>query len=382
MRRTFPLLLAVAAFLVAALVWIGNSGAARQTFEFASSLNTSPRGLSLAAAYLARTGHPTTTLTRPLRPGAARATAVVFRVLEHGANDEIDIEVDDDMPAPAKARTPPRLLSAAEEDWVRGGGRLVLATSRAAAIEVRGDAGRKAVRVFPIWPAIDAIALPEGRGIAARSLPRGMHTLYAANGESVVARQFLGRGEVFLIAAPELFENRHLAIDKHLALLGALAGAAGRPVLFDEAAHGVVADEGALTILTEWRLGPLLAVIAIASLLAFWRNARRIGPPEDDDRDTRSDAVDLVNSLGALYGNAMTDDEALALYRDVLARSVAAQQGLRGDALHRRVADLTRGTGQPRGTRGTAFQQQLAIINDAFRALERAHAGGSDANRR
>ena len=50
----------------------------------------------------------------------------------------------------------------------------------------------------------------------------------------------------------------------------------------------------------------MLLLSALAALLYFWRNAKRLGPPEDDVRERRSDAIDLVGSLGTLY---MSDDD-------------------------------------------------------------------------
>jgi hypothetical protein len=283
-------------------------------------------------------------------------------------------------------RTPNALLTPAEDDLVRGGGRLVLISDNpGGSLEERHDAGRVATKVFPIWPGIDSIALPAGRGIAPRSLPRGMHTLFAAaNGEAVVARQTIGAGEVIVVSVPEMFENQNVASGRHIALLAALAGE-GRPVYFDEVVHHIVADDGALALLTEWRLGPLLVLAFVAALLTFWRNARRIGPAEDDERDTRSDAVDLVASLGALYGRSMTATDSIALYHAALARSVAAQTGLRGDALHQRIAALTLGSTPPAAGETLApdaFKTHLSTINTAFRTLERAARGGHDANHR
>ena len=126
----------------------------------------------------------------------------------------------------------------------------------------------------------------------------------------------------------------------------------------------------------EWGLGPFLFVVGVAALLMFWRNALRVGEPEDDFRDTRSDAVDLVRSLGALYKSATTDSEAIALYRDSFVRTVAAQTGLRGEALNRRVAELLK---RPSGVVDKkSFQPNLDAINDAFRFV----AGGHHANHR
>jgi len=373
-RRALPLLLAVAAFFIAGAIWINSSRVASHTFEAGSALNTSPEGTSLAYAYLGHRGI-VNLLTTSFRGAVVPPNAVIFRF----DLDDDDSSIDDYDPSDKKTavKTPPPLITSAEEEFVRGGGRLVIAGL--SSIPARNDVGKTATKVFPVWTGVDTISLPETVGFAPRSLPRGMHTLFAANGESVVARQFIGAGDVIVISVPEMFENQHIAAGHHLALLTALAER--RPVYFDEYAHGVASDDGALALMTEWRLGPLLILLGIAALFTFWRNARRIGAPDAEERDTRSDAIDLVASLGALYGRSMSNSDAIALYRAALERTVAAQSGLRGDALHKRVADLTHGL-VPGADEKHAFDRQLNAINDAFRTLERTARGGQHANHR
>jgi len=397
MRRALPLVLAIAAFLIAALIWIGSTRTGSHVFDRASASNTSPTGLSLAYAYLGRQpGMAVTMLTTPLRSGMIPSNAVVIRVEEHETDQKQVVERDDDEDP--VTHTPQSLLTSAEDEFVRGGGRLVLANNGPrGSLAVRGDAGKVAAKVFPIWPGLDTLALPEPRGLAPRSLPIGMHALFAANGEVIVARQEIGAGDVIVVSVPEMFENRNVASDHHLQLLLAIAAEpaavqpagrrryAGRPVYFDEVVHGMAADDGSLAILTDWRLGPLLVLLFIAALLTLWRNSKRVGPAEDEDRDTRSDANDLVASLGALYARSMSSAESIALYHAALERSVAAQSGLRGDALHKRVAELTHGFAPSPGVAplpAYAFQRQLNVINDAFRTLERSARGGHDANHR
>jgi hypothetical protein len=379
LRRALPLILAVAAFFVAALIWIGSSRVASHAFEEGSALNTSPAGTSLAYAYL---GHRANVnmLTTPMRNGAVPTNAVVFRIDSNYG----DIADEEDERGDKKTKAVPFFLPPADEDFVRGGGRLVLASHYfGGSIEMRDNGGKVAAKVFPIWPGLETLSLPEAVGLAPRSLPRGMLTIFAGNGEAIVARQTIGAGDVIVISVPEMFENQHLAAGHHLALLTALADSR-RPIYFDEYAHGVASDDGALALMTEWRLGPLLVLAGIAALFTFWRNARRIGPADAEERDTRSDAVDLVASLGALYGRSMTNGDALALYRAALERTVAAQSGLRGDALHRRVADLTPGLAPTTGEKiaAHAFDRHLNTINDAFRTLERTARGGQHANHR
>jgi hypothetical protein len=321
-------------------------------------------------------------LTTPLRSGVVPRNAVVLRVEEHDADQKQVVERDDDDDSAARA--PQSFLTSAEDEFVRGGGRLVLANSDPrGSLAVRSDAGKVAAKVFPIWPGLDTLALPEPRGLAPRSLPSGMHTLFAANGEAIVARQEIGAGDVIVVSVPEMFENQNIAADRHLALL--LDFVDRRPVYFDEVVHGMAASDGMLAILTDWRLGPLLVLLFIAAMLTLWRNSKRVGPAEDEDRETRSDAIDLVASLGALYGRSMSSSESIVLYHAALERSVAAQSGLRGDALHKRVAELTHGFAPSASVTplpAHAFQQHLTIINDAFRTLERSARGGHDANHR
>lgn len=386
MRRTLPLLLAIAAFIASALIWIGSSRAGIHAFDRGSSANTSAAGLSLAYAYLGRQpGQTVKQSTTPLRSGAIPKNAVVIRVEGDNPRQE-DNGPDEDDPKEKHVPVLRSLLSPAEDEFVRGGGRLILASDDPGGqLDVRNDAGKAATKVFPIWPGLDTVSLPKPRGLAPRSLPGGMHALFAANGEAIVARQEIGAGDVIVVSVPELFENANIAADNHLALLAALALDNRRPVYFDEVVHGLSADDGALALLKEWRLGPLLVLAGIAALLTLWRNTRRIGLAEDEDRDTRSDAIDLVASLGALYERSMSGEESIALYHEALARSVAAQSGLRGDALHRRVVELTHDLTLPKGVQplpAHAFHRYLTTINEAFRTLERSARGGHDANHR
>ncbi|HKR98530.1 MAG TPA: hypothetical protein VJU79_03345, partial [Candidatus Dormibacteraeota bacterium] len=236
---------------------------------------------------------------------------------------------------------------------------------------------------FPLWPGIDSLTLSEKRAYDPASLGAHMHAVYTAGAQVVMARESIGAGDVILLAVPEMLTNGHLRSGNHLALLLALAGNK-RPVYFDEFVHGMASEGGSLDIMREWNLGPLLLMLGAGALLVFWRNARRIGRPEEEYRDTRSEAVDLVASLGALYERRMSEAEAIALYHGALTRSVAAHSGLRGEALHKRVSDLTGGMSVPKWDDRLprpVFQRMLMTINDAFRKTAE-HAGGVHADHR
>lgn len=367
MRRFVPLVLAAAAFATLALTWIvSDRRAAQRVYDVDSSLNTSKTGLSLAAGYLARE-HKVNILTKPFARATLERDAVVFRVAEELPIffDPEDLEEKQFGPARPKQRP---LLDNAEEAFVRHGGRLVIAAPIGALAPTDVDT-TKARKVFPIWPRLGDIELDEDAAGFTTLRPR-MHAIFAAGKSIIVARERIGDGELFVVSTPELFANEHLP--NGLDLLVALAGEK-RPVYFDEVLHGVVSDDGALALLKEWNLGPfLLLLLAIAALL-FWRNGKRVGHAEEEYRDTRSDAIDLVRSLGALYRGVTTDAEAIALYHEALTRTVAAQSGLRGEALHQRVDKLTGGLVPPK-TAGrmprAIFEKQLRALNDAFMRKE------------
>jgi hypothetical protein len=399
-----PLILAVAAFFAAAVIWIGNDrSASERAFDEFSIENTSDSGLSLAFSYLQRTGRRVVRLDEQLRPALIPRNAVVIRAGEPFAPFLAE-EVEDRRPRLSKrgqARRLSSMLTPAEDDFVRNGGRIVLATTKSfGPIDVQGVklTEKSATKVFPIWPGVDSIPLTPPRGIVMSTLPPHMHVLFTADAIPVVARETIGAGDVIVMSIPETLQNENLRNGKALPLLLALADNK-RAVYFDESIHGFQSTDSPFDLMKEWGLGPFLMMIGIAGLLLFWRNSTRVGPAEDDYREMRSDAVDLVRSLGALYKSATTDDEAISMYREALVRTVAAQTGLRGDALYRRVNQLAKPLtpspspraaekGEPSGAGVPApraraeggrrpgegsFRAQLDAINTAFRTLAGGH---------
>jgi hypothetical protein len=365
--------LAIAVFVGAGIAWIlTDRRAAQHAFDEFSSANTSDEGLSLAARYLARQKRDVELLTRPLGSQRIEPDAVLFRVAP-GLPYLGRMELLENLGKEKKKKLARAILTHHEAAWVRGGGRMIIAAyDNVGALEMRGFRTPVAKKVFPLWRGVDSITVPEKRGFAPESLPPRMHAVYTNGQYVVIGRERIGAGELFIVAIPELLQNRHLGSGNSLELLLALAPA-GRTIYFDEMIHGITGDDGPLALMKQWRLGPFLMLVAATAALLFWRNGRRVGPPEDDHRETRSEAIDLVQSLAALYKGATTDAEALALYHEALVRAVAMQSGLRGDALHRRVSDLTGGIEPPAGKIAPAdFQKHLTILNEAFQKLAAA----------
>ena len=350
MRRALPLVIAVAAFVALTILWIvSDRRATQRIYDTYSSANTSPEGLSLASGYLAKR-HAVAMLTRPLGRAVVERNAIVFRVVAEAPLVFDPEDLDEEMVGPPRPRREP-LLNEAEEAFVRGGGRLIIAAP-AGPLQMMETKGNVAKKVFPIWPGVGDLDLGDDAHGFATLRPR-MHALFGAGPLAIIARERIGDGELMMISAPQMLRNDRLAKGNHLQLLNALVEDK-RPIYFDEVPHGIVSDDGAIALLKEWNFGPFLVLIALAAVLYFWRASRRIGPPVDDYRETRSDAVDLVRSLGALYHKVTPYSEALSLYHDALTRTVASQTGLRGDALRKRVDDLTGG------------RRDLNALNEAF----------------
>jgi hypothetical protein len=367
MKRALPVILALTGFAVFAVLWIvTDRRASQRVYDRYSSANTSDHGLSLAAGYLGRQ-RKVVMLTRPLGRKPIERNATVFRLADERPTFFDPEDLKENQVGPPRPKRRP-LLSDADEEFVRAGGRVIIASTLGVfdSVDVTRTVARK---VFPVWPAVHELQLGEFAGAYPAVRPR-MLPLFASGTAIVIARERIGAGELFVFSAPELLQNANIAAN--LALLEALAGE-GRPVYFDEVMHGIAGDDGALTLMKEWNLGPFLLLLALIAILVFWRHGRRIGPAEDDHRDTRSEAVDLVQSIGALYQEVTPDSDAIAVYHDALTRTVAHSTGLRGEALHKRVDDLTGGLVPPTGGSRMPtpiFMKQLTTLNEAFQKSE------------
>jgi hypothetical protein len=116
-----------------------------------------------------------------------------------------------------------------------------------------------------------------------------------------------------------------------------------------------------LDLMASWGLGPALVLMSAAGLLLLWRERARLGPPEEDHVERRSEAVDLLDSLALLYGRALSPAQALRMYRRGLERALTLQTGLKGEALARRIDDLAGGPGDT-----------LASLNKAYARIRPA----------
>jgi hypothetical protein len=127
---------------------------------------------------------------------------------------------------------------------------------------------------------------------------------------------------------------------------------------------------------------PALLIAALAALLLFWRRATTLGPPADGWRDTRSEALDFVDSAAALFERALTPEGALTLYRTHLVREISLRLGLTADAAARRLDALAKGApalkpGAPVSAR--ELQLHLQLLTQAIERFRDEHPRFNDA---
>lgn len=378
--RPSRLLLGIAwAAFAAGAVWVVGAGGPRSAAGFApaSVFNPTPAGLSTAYRYLSERsrlaggGRPApAVLAEPPRADNLPRDGVLFRV--RPLRPPHAVTAEEVGPEKKTSRTP--ALTPAEDVWVRDGGRLVLAVAESYGTLTLG-AGRSAPpprKVFPIWPGVlrldpaGAVPVPGG------PLSADAHAVFMAGDTPVLMRLPLGRGDLILLVTPDVLENGRLGLADHLRLLEALAGA-GRPVVFDEWAHGLRRDGGLFTQLLAWGFGPSMVVGGLAFALALWRGRARLGPEEGEPTETRSEAVDLVDSLAQLYQRALSRREAAALHYQAFRRAVSLRSGLSGGGLDRRVRDLLGKGPPPLPAAGeipaSDFARRLSLVNDGYRRL-------------
>lgn len=376
---------AAGAFVAASIAWLSRDPRVpHEAFQDYSVYNSSAKGLSLAFRYLEARGCPVKPLARSVDRADLPADAVLFRVRPETAFnftglDQKSLHLKDLslVRAPEPGRYP---FTPEEDEWVRGGGRLVLAIDRAyGGIEERPVAIGTTRKVFPRFPGVDRLDPSPSRGLAGWA-SRECVAVFSGDEAPVLAVARKGKGEIVVCAVPEIFQNGRLGMADHLGLLDQLAGP-GRPVYFDEFSHGLDRGTGTLEILARWGFGPCIVVLLLTALISFWRRRVRVGPEEDDARETRIEAVDFVDSLALLYTRMLPRRHLLSLYSRAFGQTVAAQTGLRGPALEQRVREFlssrTARAGKGRDLAAGEFQRELESINEAFRRLNDAKRPGA-----
>lgn len=245
-----------------------------------------------------------------------------------------------------------------EEAFLRAGGRLVLAPGCARGVTCTERVEQEeSTKVFPIWPGVDAIVLSDPKTFIRAEMGR-CHSILNTGTGSQICREVIGRGEIIRVASPEILLNSGIGEGDHLLLVESLIQSRAR-VFIDARVHGLGASPGLTHLLiSEWRLGPSLVLGALAFALWLARGRSSIGPRMRADQAERSEAVDLVDSLGTLFSRSVSEPEALRLYRKTLEREEA---WLRRKGRSVDITDI--------GVRSNSFDATLEHLNSIFRRI-------------
>jgi hypothetical protein len=291
-----------------------------------SAYATSPPGLAAYAELLERSGHRVIKRRTKLAGEAApQGTLVVL--------DAAGIDQDE---ADAISR------------FVLGGGRLVAGGVRGASwlgddLPVRGDHPPDPAGVLA--PASETQGVTTVRPLDGGALDRlgGALPIVGSPGAVLAAVARPGRGRVIVLADASPLQNRALAEADNAAFGLALAGAPGEPVTFLETVHGYGAETGLAAIPARARWALLL--LALAGIAFCWSHARRIGPPEEDERPLPPPRGDYVDALAGALVRTQRPAEVARPVRAAARDALARRAGLPADAPEAALADAAQRVG-------------------------------------
>jgi uncharacterized protein DUF4350 len=270
-----------------------------------SSYATAATGVSAYAELLTRSGHPVTRL---------RAAPAQARL----------------RPSATLVMLDPKILVGADVDalrrFVAAGGTLIAGSP---------DPSGWLARLMtdpPVWqsggPPVDdaTLAVPETvsvgsvvtNGAGEWSDPRSSLVVVGRVDGSLLTVATVGAGRLELLADSSPLSNDLLAHADNAALGVDLAGAPGRPVVFEEGVHGYGSGNGLAALPVRWKW--LLAGLLLAALVAVGARIRRLGPPDPPAAVTLPPRRAHVDALaGALARTGQPGGAAEPVRREALA---------------------------------------------------------------
>jgi len=328
-----------------------------------SSYATAPEGVAAYADLLVRSGHQVERLRDPL-DDAELDPAVTLVLLDPGPLDE------DARAALARfVEDGGRLLAggAAPGGWV---------TELLSEPPAWSPVGPRRAEVVVPTEAVRGVERVEtaGRGVwedAGEALP-----VLAGDRQAVVVVARRGRGTMTLIADSSILQNRLLARADNAAFGLAAAGEPRRPVVFVESVHGYGRESGLGAIPGRWAWA--LAGLGLSALLFMWARGRRLGPPEDAERDLPPPRLEYVESLAALLARSRRPGEAAAPVQAAVRRALARRAGLPPGAPDDDLRAAAARFGLPADEREAALApvRDAAGLAAAGRALARLSGSG------
>jgi Domain of unknown function (DUF4350) len=342
-RATVVVLALVVVVVVGLAVLDGATRGASGSGPRSSSLSTSRSGTAAYAELLARSGHDVTH-QRGRLADAHLDPSTTLVLLDPGEIDRADLDNVRSFlfrggHLVAGGTRPEWLLELAPEDlpgWTPHGARRVAVTA-------------------PDGTALRIVT--DGSGSWVESRGRRALTFSPANAD----------GRAVLLADPSPLQNRLLDRADNAAFGLTLVPSGGR-VVFAEGVHGYSGATGLAAIPLRWKLA--LVTVMLAALLTMVAAGRRLGPPEDRERDLPPARRVYVDALGSTLARTRRPADALApLQRDLRMR-VIRRAGLPDDA----TPDQLRDAARTLGWEGDEVDALFAPLDDDGRVLAAGRA--------
>lgn len=295
-----------------------------------SSYATRTGGLAAYADLLARFDHPVRRLRAPLAD-AELDPAGTLVVDGGGSIDPADVE--------------------AMRSFVERGGQLVLVQASPETIAAVGDVDvgftGGASRYRAIHESLAPIRVVSGRGERSYAAVRSHGTVaLVADGEAVLAtRTPRGRGDLVLVADSFALSNAGLAQHDNAAFGIAIVGGDGRTVTFAESVFGYGSRTGLAAVPSRWKAA--LLVLAVAVIAYGWARARRLGPPDQPERELPPARSEYVQALARTLARTREPDAALDGLASWARGGVARRAQLPVDATDEHVRAAARRIGLP-----------------------------------
>ncbi|MDQ1461291.1 MAG: hypothetical protein QOI08_2775, partial [Actinomycetota bacterium] len=187
--------------------------------------------------------------------------------------------------------------------------------------EITGD--RSWTQIDPAFATVREI---DGAGLGSWSASGSGRPLVGVDSFALLTRESVGRGDIYFLADPSPLENAYLDTADNAAFALALAGDAGRPVVFPEGVHGYGASRGWSAIPGRWKVA--LALVAIAAVAFAWSRARRFGPPDQQSRELPPARAEYVRALSVSLERTRDRTGALGPAQRWARTRLAARAGL------------------------------------------------------
>jgi hypothetical protein len=219
--------------------------------------------------------------------------------------------------------------------WVRSGGRLVVATDGSTGESLLSAAGVLLSQTFPVTVGVHEplllsppVATLSGMtDVVAQAPPEGVAVAPTSSGAELV-RLPVGRGVVWVLTAPTLFDNAAIRQGDNRALLLNVTGRPPARVGFDEYA---VPAGSAPSVPTDWLTQSTwgVAVLFTVLLLALyrWLSGWRLGPPVIPLSERHRPLAEYVVSMGGLLQRGKERKGVLRMYQDTLGRELRTRFG-------------------------------------------------------